>query len=31
VLVATHDRELIQRVGRRAITLDHGTIVEVTG
>jgi cell division transport system ATP-binding protein len=31
VLVATHDRELIQRVGRRAVTLDHGTIVEVTG
>jgi cell division transport system ATP-binding protein len=30
VLVATHDRDLIHRVGRRAITLDHGTIVEVT-
>jgi cell division transport system ATP-binding protein len=30
VLVATHDRELIRRVGRRAITLDHGRIVEVT-
>ncbi len=30
VLVATHDRELIGRVGRRAITLDHGHIVEVT-
>jgi cell division transport system ATP-binding protein len=29
VVVATHDRELIQRVGRRAITLDHGRIVEV--
>ena len=29
VLVATHDRELIRRVGRRAITLDHGQIVEV--
>ena len=29
VVVATHDRELIQRVGRRAITLDHGHIVEV--
>ena len=28
VLVATHDRELIRRVGRRAITLDHGRIVE---
>jgi cell division transport system ATP-binding protein len=30
VVVATHDRELIRRVGRRAITLDHGQIVEVT-
>ena len=30
VMVATHDRELIRRVGRRALTLDHGTIVEVT-
>jgi cell division transport system ATP-binding protein len=29
VVVATHDRELIRRVGRRAITLDHGKIVEV--
>src|SRR5687768_7375807 len=29
VVVATHDRELIRRVGRRAITLDHGQIVEV--
>jgi cell division transport system ATP-binding protein len=29
VLVATHDRELIQRVGRRAITLDHGHLVEI--
>ena len=29
VVVATHDRELISRVGRRAITLDHGRIVEV--
>jgi cell division transport system ATP-binding protein len=29
VLVATHDRELIRRVGRRAITLNHGEIVEV--
>jgi cell division transport system ATP-binding protein len=28
VLVATHDRELIRRVGRRSITLDHGRIVE---
>ena len=31
VLVATHDRELIRRVGRRALTLDHGRIVEVSG
>jgi len=30
VVVATHDRELIRRVGRRAVTLDHGQIVEVT-
>jgi cell division transport system ATP-binding protein len=30
VLVATHDRELIRRVGRRALTLDHGRIVEMT-
>ena len=29
VLVATHDRELIRRVGRRSITLDHGKLVEV--
>ena len=29
VLVATHDRELIRLVGRRTITLDQGTIVEV--
>ncbi len=28
VLVATHDRELINRVGRRSVTLDHGEIVE---
>jgi cell division transport system ATP-binding protein len=30
VVVATHDRELIRRVARKAITLDHGQIVEVT-
>jgi cell division transport system ATP-binding protein len=30
VVVATHDRELIRRVGRRAVTLDHGNIVEMT-
>ena len=29
VVVATHDRELIRRVGRRALTLDHGRIVEM--
>jgi len=29
VVVATHDRELIRRVGRRAITLDQGRLVEV--
>jgi cell division transport system ATP-binding protein len=29
VLVATHDRELIGRVGRRSITLDHGQVCEV--
>jgi cell division transport system ATP-binding protein len=29
VVVATHDRELIRQVGRRAVTLDHGHIVEV--
>ena len=29
VLVATHDRELIRRVGRRTITLDRGQMVEV--
>ena len=29
VVVATHDRKLIRRVGRRAITLDHGQIVEI--
>jgi cell division transport system ATP-binding protein len=29
VVVATHDRELIRLVGRRAVTLDHGRIVEV--
>jgi cell division transport system ATP-binding protein len=28
VLVATHDRELIRRVGRRALTLDHGHVVD---
>ena len=30
VVVATHDRELIRRVGRRSVTLEHGQIVETT-
>jgi cell division transport system ATP-binding protein len=30
VLVATHDRELIRRVGRRSLSLEHGRIAEVT-
>jgi cell division transport system ATP-binding protein len=30
VVVATHDRELIQRVGRRAIMLSHGHVTEVS-
>jgi cell division transport system ATP-binding protein len=30
VVVATHDRELIRRVGRRSLTLEHGQIVETT-
>jgi cell division transport system ATP-binding protein len=29
VVVATHDRELIRRVGRRTVTLDHGHVVEI--
>ena len=29
VVVATHDRELIRRVGRRALTLEHGHLAEV--
>ena len=28
VLIATHDRELIRRVGRRAIALDHGRLID---
>jgi ABC-type ATPase involved in cell division len=27
VLVATHDRDLIRRVGRRVIALDHGKLI----
>jgi cell division transport system ATP-binding protein len=30
VIVATHDRELIRRVGRRSVTLNQGQIVEMT-
>ena len=29
VVVATHDRELIRQVGRRAVTLEHGRIAEI--
>ena len=29
VVVATHDREMIRRVGRRAVTLDRGRVVEI--
>jgi cell division transport system ATP-binding protein len=28
VLVATHDRELIRRVGRRTVALEHGRLAE---
>ncbi len=31
VLVATHDREMIRRMGKRVITLDHGQLVHDTG
>jgi cell division transport system ATP-binding protein len=27
VLVATHDREMIQRMGKRVITLDRGRVM----
>jgi cell division transport system ATP-binding protein len=30
VVVATHDRELIRRVGRRSILLDHGRLVQAS-
>jgi len=30
VLVATHNRELMRHVGRRAVTLDHGHLVEAS-
>lgn len=29
VLVATHDRELIRRVGRRSVQLEHGRVAEM--
>jgi cell division transport system ATP-binding protein len=29
VLVATHDRELIRRVGRKSLSLEHGRVAEV--
>ena len=29
VVVATHDRELIRRVGRRAIALEHGRLIDL--
>ncbi|MBI2221163.1 MAG: cell division ATP-binding protein FtsE [Acidobacteria bacterium] len=29
VLVATHDRELIRRVGRKSLSLEHGRLAEV--
>lgn len=29
VIVATHDREMIRRVGRRAVTLERGRVVEI--
>ncbi len=28
VLIATHDRDLIHRVGRRAIAIDHGRLID---
>ena len=31
VLVATHDREMIRRVAKRCITLDHGRLVDASG
>jgi cell division transport system ATP-binding protein len=29
VLIATHDRELIRRVGRRTVSIDHGQLVDI--
>jgi cell division transport system ATP-binding protein len=29
VLIATHDRELIRRVGRRTVSIDHGLLVDI--
>ena len=31
VVVATHDREMIRRVGRRSVTLERGRVVEMSG
>jgi cell division transport system ATP-binding protein len=28
VLIATHDRDLIRRVGRRVIAIDHGRLID---
>ncbi len=28
VIVATHDRDMIRRVNRRVVTLDHGRVIE---
>jgi cell division transport system ATP-binding protein len=30
VIVATHDREMIRRVGRRTVTLDRGHVVDIS-
>ncbi len=31
VVVATHDREMIRRVGRRSVTLERGRVAEMSG
>jgi cell division transport system ATP-binding protein len=30
VLVATHDRDMIRRVNRRVVTLDHGRVIDMS-
>jgi cell division transport system ATP-binding protein len=30
VIVATHDRDMIRRVNRRVVTLDHGRVIDVS-